>query len=175
MSKRRNVLVAPRVGSWAPQVKAVLDLATAEARELNHTWVGIDHLLLAMFREDCPGLAPYVFRAFGLDRDELRDAWVASMGDPFEPSDRWISIPPMTQLVLERANLKALELGADEVRSEHVLLAIGDSWGDSWMTRYLGESPSHVPTTVARPNLELATSLARHDPNRRQPWGSAVF
>ena len=56
-----------------------------------------------------------------------------------------------------------------------MLLAIGDSWGDSWMTRYLSEGPGHVPTTVARPDLELATSPAGHDPNRRQPWGSAVF
>jgi hypothetical protein len=53
-------------------------------------------------------------------------------------------MPPATQLVLERANLKAVELRDEEVSSQHVLLALIDRW-------YEDGSPVYL----AKPGLDL--------------------
>jgi hypothetical protein len=113
---------------WGPAVRQIVELAAAQARELNHDWVGEEHLLLALLHPACPGAAGQVLQAFGLSLEDTRAALVEGWGDPFEPHDRGQTIPPQTQLVLERANLKAVDLQDDEVTSEHVLLALADDW-----------------------------------------------
>jgi predicted DNA-binding transcriptional regulator AlpA len=124
----RKRLQIPRPGSWGPTVREIVDLAAAQARELNHDWVGEEHLLLALLHPACPGAARQTLQSFGLSLDETRAAFVESLGDPFEPHERGQTLPPQTQLVLERANLKAVDLQDDEVTSEHVLLALADDW-----------------------------------------------
>ena len=46
------------------------------------------------------------------------------MGDPWDTTPTHTTLPPATQLVLERANLEAARLADAEVASEHVLLAL---------------------------------------------------
>lgn len=110
-----------------------------EAGDLNHHWIGPEHLLLALLHEECPGIAREVLASFGLSLAEARDALVDSMGDPFEPHNRGLIFPPGTQLVLERANLKAVQLEDDEVTGEHVLLAITDRWENFQLFPFLAE------------------------------------
>jgi predicted DNA-binding transcriptional regulator AlpA len=125
-SPGRKKLRIPRPGAWAPAVQRILELAAAQARELNHAWVGEEHLVLALLHPECPGMARQVLQSFGLSLDQARAALVESLGDPFEPHEGGRTIPPRTQLLLERANLKAVDLQDDEVTSEHVLLALVD-------------------------------------------------
>ena len=122
---------APKVraaGEWSPAVRTVADLAARLAGELNHHWVGTDHVFLALLHPDCPGLARAVLESFGLSLDDARTALVASMVDPFEPHTGGRTVPPGTQLLLEAAKLKAVELHDEEVTSEHVLLALTEKW-----------------------------------------------
>jgi hypothetical protein len=116
------------IGGWPPQVERVASLAAAEARALHHDWAGQDHLLLALLHPDCPGAAPAVLASFGVTAQPLREAFVASMGDPYEAHHRGTAWSPAAQLVLERANLEAVALADDEVASEHVLLALTGRW-----------------------------------------------
>ena len=106
----------------------IFRIASAEAEQLNHHWVGRDHLLLALLHPDCPGLARTVLEAFGVSLDQIRQEWTAGLGDPFEPHDRALVVPPGTNHVLTRAKVNAAELEDDEVAGEHVLLALTDEW-----------------------------------------------
>ncbi len=74
--------------------------------------------------------------------------------------------------MLERANLKAFELGDEEVTSEHVLLALTDRWDQNATTAYLTkrgvdpetvrerviaitDEPRAVPEPLAPPRLKV--------------------
>ena len=198
-------LEIPPVGEWSWQVRRVVDLAHEEARALHHDRVDRDHLLLALLHPDCPGAARAVLESFGVTAASLRAAWVASMGDPYEPHHRGILFAAGQQAELERANLEALALADAEVASEHVLLALTTrrdwSFAVSWLHRHgvdaaalrqrvvdLTEGvglPERVPPLVDEPTvpaeldpapgLELAPTPEGRDPRRRRPWGSAVF
>jgi len=165
--------------------------------------MGQDHLLLALLRADCPGAAPAVLGSLGISAQPLREAWVASMGDPYEPDDGGTAFSLAAQLLLERANLEAVALADAEVASEHVLLALTSRWDRSFAAGWLrrrGIDPAMVrqrvvdvtegvvppaPSPLAEPppepevdptaGLELAPTPDGADPRRRKPWSSKVF
>lgn len=118
----------PAAGTWPLRIRTVLGLASSLARELHHTWIGPDHLFLALLHPDCPGVARATLESFGLTLDDCRDGWVASMGDPYEPTSRGITLAPITYSVLERSKTMAVENNDEEVTSEHVLLALAERW-----------------------------------------------
>jgi Clp amino terminal domain, pathogenicity island component len=200
----RPGLKVPPAGERSRQVWKVVNLAADEATALHHTWLSEDHLVLAMLHPDCPGAAPAVLASFGVTAAPLREAFVASMGDPYEPHRRGVTLPPAVQLVLERANLEAFALADAEVNSEHVLLALTGRWESfaaGWLRRHGveaaavrqrvvdltegGELPEPAPLPADEPawpaeldpapGLELAPNPDGRDPRRRRPWGSAVF
>jgi Clp amino terminal domain, pathogenicity island component len=195
-------LEVPPAGKRSRQVWKVVNLAADEAKALHHHWIDQDHLVLAMLHPDCPGAAGAVLASFGVTAAPLREAFVASMGDPYEPHYRGVTLPPAAQLVLERANLEAFALADAEVSSEHVLLAMTGRWESfaaGWLQRHGVEAaavrqrvvdsteggalpePVPLPAEEPRPDvdpapgLELAPTPDGRDPRRRRPWGSAVF
>ena len=56
---------------YTPRVKKVIALAQREAKNLNHTYVGTEHLLLGLLREG-DGVAAKVLRALDVDIEEAR-------------------------------------------------------------------------------------------------------
>src|SRR5580698_4862855 len=56
---------------YTPRVKKVLDLARRVAKNLNHTYIGTEHLLLGLLREG-DGIAAQVLRALDVDIEEAR-------------------------------------------------------------------------------------------------------
>jgi predicted dehydrogenase len=56
---------------YTPRVKKVLALASKEARTLNHTYIGTEHILLGLLREG-DGVAGRVLQHFGVDIEETR-------------------------------------------------------------------------------------------------------
>jgi hypothetical protein len=182
------------------QIWAVMNRAADEARELNHPWIGDEHLVLGMLHADCPGAARKVLESFGIRPEPFRQAFVLSMGDPWETTPTHRTLSPATQLVLERANLEAARLADAEVASEHVLLALishghfPTGWiaqagitADAVRQRVMDATegvmlPEAAPLEPPPPSqapwahaLELAPNPLGHDPRRRHPWGSRGF
>ena len=56
---------------YTPRVKTVLAIAAKEAKALNHQYVGTEHLLLALLREE-QGLAGRILREYAVDLDRTR-------------------------------------------------------------------------------------------------------
>jgi len=54
-----------------PRARKVLDLAQREARELKHTYIGTEHILLALLREG-EGVAAQVLKSLDLDHEQVR-------------------------------------------------------------------------------------------------------
>lgn len=66
-----------------PRVRRLLETASAEARALRHTYVGTEHLLLAMLRDE-DGLARHALTESGLTYEEARKGVLAEIDPRFE-------------------------------------------------------------------------------------------
>ncbi|MEG0427396.1 MAG: ATP-dependent Clp protease ATP-binding subunit, partial [Akkermansia sp.] len=56
---------------YTPRVRKVLSLANKEAQELNHSYVGTEHLLLGLLR-DGEGIAAEILRSFNINIEQAR-------------------------------------------------------------------------------------------------------
>lgn len=109
----------------------LMDLAAKEAKQLDHGWIGEEHLLLALLDGDCPGSALAAFESFGLRYEAIRAAIVRSVGDSFSTASNGQCLSHGAQYVLERAGLKAVELRDEQVSGEHALLALLEAPAES--------------------------------------------
>jgi ATP-dependent Clp protease ATP-binding subunit ClpA len=65
---------------YTSRAKKVLELAMSEARELNHSYVGTEHLLLGLVREE-KGIAAQVLVDAGITLDSAREETVRILGE----------------------------------------------------------------------------------------------
>src|SRR5262245_58934210 len=70
---------------YTPRVKKVLALAAKEARALNHTYVGTDHILLGLLREG-DGVAARVLKNFDVDLEQTRQEILKELDPNFAPA-----------------------------------------------------------------------------------------
>ncbi|MDR1269242.1 MAG: ATP-dependent Clp protease ATP-binding subunit [Planctomycetaceae bacterium] len=77
-----------------PRAKKVIEYSMEEARNLNHNYVGTEHLLLGLLREQ-EGVAAQVLMNLGLRLDEVRREVLNLLGHGIDPSDMGHGIDPM--------------------------------------------------------------------------------
>ena len=71
---------------YTSRAKKVLEFAMAEAREFNHSYVGTEHLLLGLLREE-KGIAAQVLNSLGVTLDEARGETLKVLGSDVSPSE----------------------------------------------------------------------------------------
>ena len=71
---------------YTSRAKKVLEFAMAEAREFNHSYVGTEHLLLGLLREE-KGIAAQVLNSLGVSLDEARGETLKVLGTDVSPSE----------------------------------------------------------------------------------------
>ena len=69
---------------YTPRVKKVLALAGKEAKALNHSYVGTEHILLGLLREG-EGVAARVLRTLDVDVERCRNEILAELDPNFSP------------------------------------------------------------------------------------------
>jgi len=79
---------------YTPRVKKVIALAQKEAKNLNHTYVGTEHLLLGLLREG-DGVAAKVLRALDVDIEQARQEILKEL-DPNFASQGGEEPPPQS-------------------------------------------------------------------------------
>jgi ATP-dependent Clp protease ATP-binding subunit ClpC len=67
---------------FTPRAKKVLELAAEEARSMGHNYIGTEHLLLGLLREQ-EGIASQVLLGLGLDINAVRKAILELLGGEF--------------------------------------------------------------------------------------------
>jgi ATP-dependent Clp protease ATP-binding subunit ClpA len=105
--------------------------AQEEARELNHNYIGTEHILLALLRrpEGLPnqddGIAPAILEEFGMSRDGVREEVIAKVGTgKGKAKSGHIPFTPRAKKVLELALREALQLHHNYIGTEHLLLGL---------------------------------------------------
>ncbi|SVC17288.1 uncharacterized protein METZ01_LOCUS270142, partial [marine metagenome] len=70
---------------YTSRAKKVLEFSMAEARELSHSYVGTEHLLLGLLREE-KGIAAQVLSTLGVSMEEARAETQQILGSDAGPS-----------------------------------------------------------------------------------------
>src|SRR6202008_2289294 len=71
---------------YTPRVKKVLALAAREAKALNHSYVGTEHILLGLLREG-EGVAARVLKSLEVDINRTREEIQKELDPNFMPAD----------------------------------------------------------------------------------------
>jgi ATP-dependent Clp protease ATP-binding subunit ClpA len=106
------------------RAKRVLALSQDEAIRFNHNYIGTEHLLIGLIREE-EGVAARVLRKLGVELEKARTAlnFIVGRGDsPTSPSE--ITLSPRTKKIIELAIDEARKLGHERVSTEHLLLGL---------------------------------------------------
>src|SRR3974377_2055706 len=98
-------------------------LAQEEARTLKHNYIGTEHILLGLLREE-EGLAARVLESLDITVEEVRAQVARIVGQGDEVTTGQIPFTPRAKKVLELALREALSLGHNYSGTEHILLGL---------------------------------------------------
>ena len=98
-------------------------LAQVEARELKHNYIGTEHLLLGLLREE-EGVGSRVIESLGVTLEGVRGQVARIVGEGDEVTSGQIPFTPRAKKVLELALREALSLGHNYIGTEHLLLGL---------------------------------------------------
>ncbi len=80
---------------FTPRAKKVLELAVTEARDLGHSYIGTEHLLLGLIREG-EGVAAQVLSSLGVDLEKAREEVLELLGGKTETVQQKAAKPTRT-------------------------------------------------------------------------------
>jgi ATP-dependent Clp protease ATP-binding subunit ClpC len=108
---------------FTERARKVVVLAQEEARHFNHNYIGTEHLLLGLLRED-EGVAAQALSSLNVTLDEVREQVESIVGYGEEGTGAQAPFTPRSKKVLELALREALQLGHNYIGTEHILLGL---------------------------------------------------
>src|ERR687885_1972907 len=143
--------MSDKFDKFTKRARRVLTFAQEEAQRLNHNYIGTEHLLLGLIREE-EGLAAKVLRDLGLDQTRVRQVIEEIVGRGQAAPGTRLSLTPRTKRVIELAVDEARRMGAHYICPEHLLLGlIRESDGLAVnVLKSLGASPDQVRAQLRR-------------------------
>jgi hypothetical protein len=108
---------------FTERARHVVVLAQEEARALTHNYIGTEHILLGLLREE-EGLAARVLESLDITVERVRAQVVRIVGSGEEVTSGQIPFTPRAKKVLELALREALSLGHNYIGTEHILLGL---------------------------------------------------
>jgi ATP-dependent Clp protease ATP-binding subunit ClpC len=108
---------------FTDSARAVVVLAQDEARAFNHNYIGTEHLLLGLLRQE-DGVAAAALRNLRVDAGDVRDQVVSIIGRGDQAPSTRIPFTPRSKKVLELSLREALALDCDYIGTEHLLLGM---------------------------------------------------
>ena len=115
--------MASRFEKFSERARRVLTIAQEEARQMNHSYIGTEHVLLGLAREE-EGVAAKVLTNLGVSLNKVRSAveFISSRGE--RPSTGETGLTPRAKRVIELAIDEARQLGHNYIGTEHLLLGL---------------------------------------------------
>jgi ATP-dependent Clp protease ATP-binding subunit ClpC len=109
---------------FTERARQVVVLAQDEARALKHNYIGTEHILLGLLREE-EGLAARVLEGLDVTVEEVRAQVARIIGPGDEPIvSGQIPFTPRAKKVLELSLREALSLKHNYIGTEHILLGL---------------------------------------------------
>lgn len=108
---------------YTERARQVVVLAQDEARGMKHNYLGGEHLLLGLLREE-EGIAARILDSLGVTLPQARARIRSVVGEGDAILAGQIPFTPRAKKILELALREALSLGHNYVGTEHILLGL---------------------------------------------------
>jgi len=108
---------------FTDRARRVLVLAQEEARLLNHSFIGTEHILLGLIHEG-EGVAAKALESLGITLEAVREKVEETIGMSSNPPSGSPPFTPRAKKVLELSLREALQLGHSYIGTEHMLLGL---------------------------------------------------
>jgi hypothetical protein len=108
---------------FTERARQAVVLAQEEAGTLKHNYIGTEHILLGLLREQ-EGLAARVLESLDITVERVRGQVVRIVGSGEEVTSGQIPFTPRAKKVLELALREAHSLGHNYIGTEHILLGL---------------------------------------------------
>jgi ATP-dependent Clp protease ATP-binding subunit ClpC len=115
--------MANRFDKFTERARKVLALAQEEARRFNHNYIGTEHILLGLVREE-EGMAAKVLSNLGVGLNKVRAAVEFIIGRGEGTAQTEVGLTPRAKKVIELAVDEARLLGHQYIGTEHILLGL---------------------------------------------------
>jgi ATP-dependent Clp protease ATP-binding subunit ClpA len=164
---------------FTERARQVVVLAQEEARMLRHNYIGTEHLLLGLLREQ-EGLGARALESLGVTVEQVRDQVVQIIGFGEELTGGQIPFTPRTKKVLELSLNEALSLGHNYIGTEHLLLGLARE-NEGVAARILldldadAEKVRHGVISMLSGASERASARSMTTPTPHAPTGSLVI
>jgi len=108
---------------FTDRARRVVVLAQEEARLLNHSYIGTEHILLGLIHEG-EGIAAKALESLGISLEAVRNQVEEIIGQGGSSPSGHIPFTPRAKKVLELSLREALQLGHNYIGTEHILLGL---------------------------------------------------
>ncbi len=155
---------------FTQRARRVLSLAQEEAERMQHNYIGTEHLLLGLMRED-GGVAGRVLRDLGLDTQRVEELVERLTRASTRTSPVQLDLSPGTKKVLELAIDEARRMGHHYIGTEHLLLGlVRQSEGVAIdVLKRLGISPEEIRRQTRRVLQESPVQPQSSTEEQRRP------
>ena len=116
-------MMSNRFDKFTERARKVLALAQEEARRFNHNYIGTEHILLGLVREE-EGMAAKVLSNLGIGLNKVRAAVEFIIGRGEGSTQNEVGLTPRAKRVIELAVDEARLLGHQYIGTEHILLGL---------------------------------------------------
>jgi ATP-dependent Clp protease ATP-binding subunit ClpA len=136
---------------WTPEANDAVDRAGQHARDLGHSYVGTEHVLLALANAG-PGIAATVLRDLGVTSDRILATGCMQAGSDEHSPHECLFVMPRLKQSLEHGRRIADELDVRLADTEHLLAGIVAVTGSMAVEilRRLGVSVADVRAALAQ-------------------------
>ena len=136
---------------FTPRAEEALRLSQEAAEELGHGYVGSEHLLLGLIREE-EGIAHRVLSEFGVTDEMVCSVLQRSVGHGVSGAAPSQGLTPRAKSVVELAVSEAARMGSGYIGTEHLLMGLLREGGNMGLRilRTIGVDPNKMYSAVLK-------------------------
>jgi len=127
---------------FTAKAQSALDASLSFAREMGHTYIGTEHLLLGLLSVG-DSMGGRILINNGVELDRVKAKIKESIGTGSESSVRAVDMTPMTKRVIEESARILSRSGGELIGTEHLLWAMVNE-GDCFANKMIRDSGSSV-------------------------------
>ena len=154
---------------FTDRARRVLVLAQEEARLLNHSFIGTEHILLGLIHEG-EGVAAKALESLGISLEAVREKVEETIGMAGSAPSGSPPFTPRAKKALELSLREALQLAHSYIGTEHMLLGLVRE-GEGVAAQVLQSLGADLPR-VRQQVIQLLSGSAGRDP-QAAPSGAA--
>jgi ATP-dependent Clp protease ATP-binding subunit ClpC len=157
---------------FTQRARRVLSLAHQEAERMHQNYIGTEHLLLGLMKEE-GGVAGRVLRELGLDAVRMEEVIIRITGTG-QSSAAKLDLSPGVQRALENSVEEARKLGHHYIGTEHLLLGLvqlGEGVALD-VLRKMGVSPEQIRRQTRRVLDESSHASSAESSTKRSAIGA---